>query len=147
MRDTIFQLCLYITIGMVVFSLIFSLLAGISVFSEEQPKEGIEIETTDKDNSFYSITGQDLEKSLLLSAVTGSIIGIATGGLLSFLTKTTSGIGVGLFSGVFWGAYTNVNNIINAGSYLDNVGLMVIIHVVVGMLFVGAIIGMFTGSG
>ena len=71
MRDTIFQLCFYIIVAMIVFSLIFSILVGISVadgrhvFSSESVEydENIEIDTASKEDAFSGITGKDLEES------------------------------------------------------------------------------------
>lgn len=147
MRETFFQLCLYFVIGIIIFSMIFSVLVGFNVFSNENINEGIDIDTSSKENAFADITGKDLQISLLLSVTSGTILGLATGGAVSWLTHTTSAIGVGLFTGVFWAAYLNMISILNTGSFLSDAGVLTIISVVVSMLFVAAIIGMFTGSG
>lgn len=150
MKDTIFQMCFYMTIGMIAFALLFTLFVGVAVFTdskEDAPEEGITIDTSGKENAFYSISKQDLQKSLLLSSLGGSVIGLVVGVGLSWLTRTTNGIGVGLFTGVFWTGFFNLNNIINMGNYLADSGILLIINVILCFMFVGAIIGMFTGSG
>ena len=153
MRDTLLQLCLFLCIGMIVFSLIFSVIAGVNVtgnghiFSDQEMEEGIDIDQTNKSNAFSDITSEDLNTALFISIGTGGIIGLGFGGAISWLTKTTSGLAVGLFSGVFWGSYINVSSILNAGSFLTDAGVLMIIHIIMALLFVGAIIGMFSGSG
>ena len=153
MKDTLLQLCLFICIGMIVFSLIFGLIAGITVangdhiFSDVADDESININQSSKESAFKDITDQDLNTALFISVSVGSLIGVGFGAAISWLTKTTSGLGVGLFSGVFWSSYLNVSQILNAGNFLSDAGVLIIIHIVVALLFVGAIIGMFSGSG
>ena len=147
MRETFFQLCLYFTLGIIIFSMIFGVLVGLNVFSGADVNSGVDIDTSDKDAAFTDITGEDLQTNLLISVSAGTILGLAAGGTVSWLTHTTSAIGVGIFTGTFWGAYLNMYSILDSGSFLSDAGILIIITVVVTMLFVGAIIGMFTGSG
>lgn len=147
MRETFFQLCLYFTIGIIIFSMIFGLLVGLNAFGSTNINSGVNIDTSSKEDAFADITGEDLQTSLLISVTAGTILGLAAGGAVSWLTHTTSAIGVGIFTGVFWGAYLNMYSILNTGEFLSDVGILIIITVVVTLLFIGAIIGMFTGSG
>ena len=83
---------------------------------------------------------------ILSSTGITSIIGVAATIALAILTHSPSIIGAGIFSTVFWTSYVNVNTIISIGGYVP-MSFITISFVVMGFLWVGAVIGMITGSG
>jgi len=84
-----------------------------------------------------------------------SIWGIATGigasgvFVAAILTKSTNMIAIGLFGTFFWGSWGSLIGILYMFDFLTSgAGLMLVTMITVGMtfIFVGAIIGMLSGS-
>jgi len=85
----------------------------------------------------------------------GQIWGIGTGAIalgvigMAILTRTTNMIGVYLFGTFFWSSWASLVGILYTFSFLTSgAGLILVTMITVGMsvMFIGAIIGMLSGS-
>jgi hypothetical protein len=68
---------------------------------------------------------------------------------IAYLTRTTNMIGVYLFGTFFWSSWLNVIRILNDTSFLSFPGGLALIGMIsVGMtfMFIGAVIGLLSGS-
>ena len=77
-------------------------------------------------------------------------VGALIGGIaLAILTQSVTIIGAYLFGLIFWSSYLNVVGILFIGGAITGALVILMSMVTIGMvlLFAGAIIGMFTGSG
>jgi hypothetical protein len=75
-----------------------------------------------------------------------AIVGVVAGAIL---TKSTNMIGVYLFGTIFWSCWLNVCGIMTMNGFLNfSAGLALIGMITIGMtfMFIGAIIGMLSGS-
>jgi len=145
--NSLFQTCLYIVIIMTVFSLSVTLISSLGIFGSLD--SGVSTDLENESSTFESIsdiTMNDFWSFLSSEEGLTSIIGLGATVGLAILTRSPTLIGVGLFSTVFWTSYMNVNGILSIGGYLP-VELMVIGYIVMFFLWVGAVIGMITGSG
>lgn len=144
--NTFFQLCVYFTICMFVFILCVHYVSGLEVFPTVET--GFQ-EQVGVNETFQEVTSSpDYASGVNMNLIWGMIFtGAGLGSLLiAWFTHSTSVIGVFLFSIVFWASYINMLMILHIGNWipLDFIG------VVTGgivFIFVGAIIGMLTGSG
>lgn len=132
---------------MTVFSLSVTLISSLGIFGSLD--SGVSTDLENESSTFESIsdiTMNDFWSFLSSEEGLTSIIGLGATVGLAILTRSPTLIGVGLFSTVFWTSYMNVNGILSIGGYLP-VELMVIGYIVMFFLWVGAVIGMITGSG
>lgn len=97
------------------------------------------------DNVLTQLTGlSDPSMQAIFLGVTGlSFIGVVA---LCYLTGQVSPLGLYVFGVVFWTAWLRTNSIFSYGEYLP-VEFTTIFTVLAVFLFIGAIIGMLTGSG
>ena len=153
--STFYQTSIYICLCVIAVNLSFAFITGLGVFGTTA-YEGMEIgdttaeivedytglnATTEGGNEY---TGMDA----LWVIAAGSAIGGIAGFFLSWATKTSVFMAIGLFSGVFWSSYLNSLSVINAGGYLDSIlGFILIGTVLMVFVFAGAVIGMLGGSG
>ena len=78
---------------------------------------------------------------------TGASIGIAV--VVGILMKSTNLLGVFLFGSIFWSSWLNIIGVAYTGGFLSNQGGVALLGMItVGMtfMFIGAIIGMLSGS-
>ena len=150
--STFYQICVYITITMVLFTLAVNFVSAMNIF-----QTGIDVGKDVSGNSsniFSSFTDVSSEGYTGMNAIwnllLGSAIGLAAGAFLGLLMHSTVFMGIGLFSGVFWSSYINTIGIINVNNWLMTYPLSLFVVLgTVGMMFIfaGAIIGMLSGSG
>lgn len=149
MKDfsSFFQICVYLTIIMFIFSLSVSYVSGLGVFPVS-----VESGFQSGDNfsgSFENVTKQpEYLGGLSMDLIWGLVLtGSGLAGLfLAWLTRSTAIIGVFIFSIAFWAAYVNTLGILNIGNYIDP-NLIGIGTAAMGFIWIGAIAGMLSGSG
>ena len=152
MKETFFQICIMFTIGMFIFSLCVHYVSGLGLYGDTDLSQGLDIgddanstiRSATKSNDYLGGIGVDVVFGLVLTGA-----GIA-GIVVAWLTHSTAIIGVFIFSAAFWAAYLNTLGILNIGfgasSFIDP-GFVLIGTAGMGMIWIGAIAGMLSGSG
>ena len=138
--NSLFRTCIYICILVIIFTLVINFVEGMGAFPMETSM-GTEV---DEDNALQSITGLSGGMEGIWLIATGIGAGVAV--LLSWVSHSLTPIGVYLFSEVFWTSWVRMHSVFSSGGYIPS-DLFVIFYVVVIFLFIGAVIGMITGSG
>jgi len=139
-KNTFFQICIVIVITLILFNLAVAWVDTLNIY---QTNVDTGIATgADQNETFQNIAGINIDSIWTLVLTGTAIAGIA----LAWITRSTTIIGIVLFSLVFWASYWNTLSILNIGDYIP--GGFILIGTA-GMLFiwVGAIIGMLSGSG
>lgn len=153
MKDfsTMFQICIYITIVTVIFTVSISFVAGLNIFPTVA--QGGVIIDDDAGQTFEDITTLTDGKgnygtNALWNIVAGSILGLAGGIVLGYAFQSTALLGISVFSGIFWSAYISAFAAVTSWGYFEGLEGFILIGSV-GMLFVfaGAVAGMLSGSG
>ena len=144
--NTLFQICLFLTIGMIMFTLTFNFLVGLDVFGVPGaagivPGEGNETFMGFTTSPEYPL-GVDPGNLWTLVLTAAGAIGI----LVAWITRSTVILGVYIFGFVFWAAYINAFSIIALGGWIPE-GFLNMVHAGMIFIFVGAIAGMLSGSG
>ena len=151
--STFFQICIYITVAMVLFTLSISFVSALGVFQTGVDAGFVPGDTTDE--TFSGLTNLETSEGLtgmnaILAIVTGSIIGLVGGVFLGLLMHSTVFIGIGIFTGVFWTSYGSALSIVNTNNWLMAYPMnLFVVMGTIGMLFIfgAAITGMLSGSG
>lgn len=145
--SSFFQICVYLTLIMFIFSLCVSYISGLNVF-------GITVEEGFQPGSNFSDTFAGVTRQpeylggISMDLIWGLVLtGAGIAGLfLAWVTRSTAIIGILIFSISFWAAYGNCLSILNPMGWVDP-NLIGIGTAAMGFIWVGAIIGMLTGSG
>lgn len=150
--STFFQICIYITVAMVLFTLSINFVSALGVFQTDVEAGFVPGDTSNE--TFSSVTNVESGSLTGMGAVwdlvLGSSIGLVAGAFLGLLMHSTVFIGIGLFAGVFWSAYGNALSIVNTNNWLMTYPMnLFVVMGTVGMMFIfaGAIAGMLSGSG
>jgi len=144
--NTFFQVATYLCIILLLFTLAINFVNAMGIFPVDV-KTGISTEG-DTPNIFSDITGLDGGMEYIWITIL-SVSGIGTI-VVAILMHSTTPVGVWLFSSVFWTSYIRMIDVVNVTGVFDTDPLLSFLKIgTVAMLFlwVGAIIGMFTGSG
>lgn len=139
--STFYRMCVYICIGLLVFTLILNYVQSTDAF----PIGG---------QAGQSITGTEtaLEEATDLAEpnmnyLWGIVIGgIAAGLVVGAITHSIVPAGLFVFSGVFWASYINTHMVLSYGGYIPGDFLMIFLVVIV-FIFIAACVGILTGSG
>lgn len=144
LKNTFFQICIVIVLTLIIFNLAVAWINTLGVF---QTTVDAGITTGSNSNATMSgITDQPIT-SIWDFVLTGTLTGAAAAGLvLTWLTRSTTILGIWIFSVIFWAAYLNTIGILELYNYIP-IGFILI--GTVGMLFIwaAAIAGMLSGSG
>ena len=142
--NTFFRTCVYICIGIIIFTLCINVANGLMEDFYPMTLEGGS-SGINQSNALSKVTGLDNPNmnNLWLLAIG---VGLAIGGIWSYLARSVTPIGVVLFSEVFWTSWIRMQNILSMGDWLNG-DIILVFTVVVMMLFIAAVIGMLTGSG
>jgi hypothetical protein len=139
--NTFYQVCIYITVGLVLVTLSINFVNALEIFPVEA-KKGFDVAEGDTNSTFASLTQDDTSMTnLWLMIITGAGIG---GLLIAWFTHSPAILGVYVFSVVFWASYLNALGFVM--NYVP-AGFLLIGTVGMGFIFVGAIGGMLSGSG
>lgn len=136
--NTFFQICIYICLALIVFTLAINFVNGMGIFEEV----GTGATTgTNTSNIFVNLAG------IHISEIWAGVL-FGTGLLslgLAWMTHSAIPVGAWIFSSVFWTSYESSLGVLTAFSIPPEFQL--IGTVVVAFLWVGALAGMFSGSG
>lgn len=139
--NTAFQACMYFTIILLIFTLSVNFVSAANFFNTQTPT-GVELNTSSANSTFLTLTGQtttDLWLLVLVAAGAGGIV-------VAWLTHSTAILGVYLFSVIFWGSYGSMLGVTRIGNYIP-VAFLFIATAALIFIWMGAIIGMLSGSG
>jgi len=141
-KSTFFQIAVTVTLIMLVFTLVANFVASLGVFDEVT---GMGTETGDTGDVLQSLTGlDDPDMNNIWLGVTGLTFLGAVG--LCYLTKSVVPIGLHLFGTIFWTSWLRLGVILSYGGYVP-AEFITIFTIGIMFVFIGAIIGMLTGSG
>lgn len=155
--DTLFQICMYFTMCLLVFSLSVTFVVRSGFYGSG---DGVDLDTNynlsqDANTTISNVTQQNLDEdapdSFVFTNLWSIVITGSAGGLLAAIAawayKDVRIIGVYLFGLVFWAAYINMFSIITIYSGFFPPALLGLVHAASIFMFMGTIIGIFTGSG
>lgn len=147
MKDTLFQICVSLTILMFLFTLSVQYVSGLGIFSDEPIIQGVDTKTGSESYS-QATQSPDYENGYPANLMWATIFAGAGGlGLvLSYFTQSPSILGVFVFSASFWASYVNTLNVIRIGSFIDP-NFMFIGTAAMFFIWAGAVAGMLSGSG
>jgi len=147
---TFFQLCVWLSISLILFNLGFAVVNGMGIFT---PVEGGISAGDDASSTVSALTDVDADGKTGMEAiwvmVAGTSIIAAAGGVaLGLIFHSTVFVGISLFSTVFWASYVSTYILLETmfGQYGLG-GFLIMATVGVSFLFIAAIIGMLSGSG
>jgi hypothetical protein len=132
---------------LIIFTLVINFVVAFGVFGDADISTPVATEGSEED-VFYKISGFEGGMGQVWFIVT------AVGGILSvaaaILMRSTTPIGIYLFSEIFWTSYTKFIDTVNINNTFGAEPLsMLFLVITVGLMFIwiGALIGMLTGSG
>lgn len=140
--NTLFRICIVLCLGLLIFSLAISYLEGTGAFQVEGTS-GKEIGNTG------TVLGDatNLDTANMNAIWTTVIItGIVSGVVGSIFTHSVIPVGIGIFGSVFWASFINTHMILGTGGYVPG-EFLTIFTVATVFIFIGACVGMLTGSG
>jgi len=148
--NTYFQICVSLTIAIVVFTLAVNFVVGLGVFPVDIEMGFVSGRTANETFADLTNTTVSVDAGIITGMDALWVMVLTGGGLASlfvaWITRSTTILGVYVLSAVFWTSYIRCNSILNFGQYLPN-EFLVMGHVVVFFVFAGAVGGMLSGSG
>jgi len=139
-----FQMCFYICLLLVLVNLGWGFLRGMDdLWTASASDQNVLDENTDQ-GLIHELTGLDSGGTDLWLMIT--TVGGAAALAFSWMVHSLTPLGLYLFGVAFWTSYNGTMTIINMNSWLPG-DFILIVTVVMAFLFIGAIIGMITGSG
>ena len=140
MNRTLFHICIVICLGLIVFNLGLGYLQSTNAFGSVSSIG--DDTTTDEALAEYA----NLEESSM-DYIWEIIFGAALAGLfVGWLTHSVVPIGLFVFSGVFWASFINTHHVLSIGGFIPG-EILGIVTILSMFVFIGACVGMFTGSG
>lgn len=141
---SMFQMCFYICLLLVLVNLGWGFLRGMDdLWTASASDQNVLDENTDQ-GLIHELTGLDSGGTDLWLMIT--TVGGAAALAFSWMVHSLTPLGLYLFGVAFWTSYNGTMTIINMNSWLPG-DFILIVTVVMAFLFIGAIIGMITGSG
>jgi len=147
--NTFFQICIYITVAAIIFTLAINFVNTLGVFGGYGAESGAGIEDTTNETLSAFTKSSDYENGFVIDNLWMVVLAGVAGGLtVAWITHSTSVIGVYIFAYVFWGSFANVMDILYTNSFLNDIwGLVILATVGMSFIFIGAVAGMLSGSG
>lgn len=138
--DNLFRVCISFCLMLLAFSLVANFVDGLGIFPHTS-SIGTEITTS---NALSQLTGLDNPSMQgIFLGVTGlAFVGVVA---LCWATKNVVPLGLYLFGVIFWTSWIRMSSVMSYGGYIP-AELLAVFTVGAIFLFVGAIIGMLTGS-
>ena len=146
--NTFFQICVYMTLCMIIFTLSINFVSALDVFPTGGVEAGVDVKDTTNETFMEFTKSTDNPTGLSISSIwiivlTGAGIGAL---LIAWITKSTVILGVYIFSVIFWVSYGNALSVLDIGNYIP-IGFLAIGTGGMIFIWVGAIAGMLSGSG
>lgn len=154
MRETFTQLCIYFTFCMLAVTMCVNFVSASGIYgdlgninagpdvSNKTTYMGLINQYTTNQGEGYSYELTSLGLWSIVVTAAGAI-----GFVLYLFTGNTTMLAALIFSGVFWGSFVGLaNTVFSIGGWMP-VGLISIITALTVIPFIGAIVGIFSGSG
>lgn len=138
--NSFFRICIFICLLLIIFNLTWAFVHSLGAFPIGEEGTG----SARTSSAIEIFTGLSDGMLGLWGLVTG--VGLALSGFASWVTKSTTPIGLFIFADVFWVSYNGTIQIINIGNYMPG-NFMLLATVGITFLFIAAVVGMLTGSG
>ena len=146
--NTFYQICIYITVVMILFTLSVNFVSAMNVFPVSTDTGIITGETTNETMAEFTRSEEYSDGFLMDNLWAVVLTGIAGGMVVALITHSTSIIGVYIFCFTFWSSYGNVLSMLQSNNFLSDMwGFVMIATVGMSFIFVGAVAGMLSGSG
>jgi len=148
MKETLFQICIVLTITMFVFTLCVHYVSGLGIYNDVEIQGGLEPGSEADESVRRATESSDYESGFNVTTMWALVLtgAGAVGILVAWLTHSTAIIGVFIFSAAFWSSYVNTLGILNIGNFVDSNFILIGTTVMI-MIFIGAVAGMLSGSG
>lgn len=141
---SMFQMCFYICIFLIMINLGWGFVRGMDdVWTSEASEQNI-IEGTNENSVISELTGLDSAGTDLWVMIT--TVGAAAALAFSWMVHSLTPLGIYLFGVAFWSSYNGTVTILSMNSWVPG-DLLLLVTVGMIFLFIGAIVGMITGSG
>jgi len=138
--NTFFRIALFICLFLVIVNLGWSFIRATGAFGDVAEAG---ITGSDSNDVFYAFTGFSGGMAGIFAV--GVSLGAIGAGLASWATKSVVPMGVYLFSVIFWSSYNSSLNIMAVSQIPGSMTILITVGIM--FVFVGAVIGMLTGSG
>jgi len=157
MRESFFQLCIIFSILVIIFTLSINFVNALGVFGDTTVDTGYDTNVGDITDAEYETSNTVFQKFLPglpngVADIWGTVM--TAGGIASIavaiLMHSAIPVGVYIFFTVFWTSYIRCIGVININGIFTSAplsGFLIIITVGMIILFMGALAGMFSGSG
>lgn len=133
------------TVILLVFTLCVNFVSAMNFFGTTV-EVGIDINATSGNETFQSVTGGYTPSNIWAVWSIAGLIALGGSVAIAVLTRSSSFVAIYLFSIVFWTSYLNMWGIINLNNYIP-LEFSAIVHGSFLFIWMGAIIGMLSGSG
>lgn len=148
--ESFFETCVYITIILFVFTLLFNAIMSLGIYTTLTHPSGIDLDGNISDLIKDMTVSTQYSKGIVIENLWSVVLLGGLGGVgLAIVTQSASILGIYIFCFFFWGSYGNLLSILSIGGFLTG-GLWAFVIIGTGavtILFVAAIVGMLSGSG
>jgi len=140
----LFRIAVNLCLALIIFTLVINFVDGLDLFMPAG--EGIVVKNTSSIiEKISGYEGKMAEMWLFVVSLSG-VTALMVGGVASVVTRSPAPIGIAVFGTIFWVSYVRALTVLSANQYIPNDFLLIGTCVVV-FIFIGAVIGMLTGSG
>ena len=156
MRESFFQLCVIFAFLLIIFTLAINFVNALGIYGDTTVDTGIDTSVSDvnsteferSNNIFAKISGLSGGSEYVWTTIlsVSGIVSIA----VAILMHSAVPVGVWIFSSVFWASYIRCISVINVNGIFTTAplsGFLIIVTVGIIVIFMGALAGMFSGSG
>jgi len=141
---SMYQMCFYFCLILVLVNLGWGFLRGIDGMWTASASDQNVLDGTNDQGLIHELTGLDSGGTNLWLMITS--VGAAAAVAFSWMVHSLTPLGLYLFGVAFWTSYNGTLTIINMNGWIPG-DFVLIVTVTMAFLFIGAIIGMITGSG
>jgi len=154
MRETFFQICVYFTVILLAVTLCINAISAMDLYGETgHVSSGVDDANYNETELFFGLIrtteqGGKIENEITEIGMWGIIsAGIGVIGVLTvWVTGSTALLAGWIFSAFFWSSWLNLMAMINVGGWIPAPLLFVATALMIP-IFIGAVIGLFSGSG
>ena len=146
--NSLYQLCIFFTIGITIFSSCVTFVSGLGLFGPADVSYGENSSSMNASIHGYTKSsdhpvGLGMGDLFSIVITAGTAAALAGSLIISYITGSTTYVGIYLFSVYFWSTFTTAFGIFGIlGLPLSLLGLFT---VPIAFIFIGAVIGMLSG--
>ena len=152
MRETFFQICIYFTLCLLAVSLCINFVSAVGIYGDVgsvDQNPGVDYDEG-KDTILPLIDNTDFQGNTIDTIDLWAIAGVGTIVGTVFLGILTGGntqiIAGWIFSAVFWTSWLSLMTVTQIGSFIP-ISITTLATALMVPIFIGALIGIFSGSG